>query len=382
MATWTNHRTFGLAASVALIALAGCSAPQGPEAQGSDYYAEPPPPPLMGAAPQPRGDDTGLAGGPPTQVQGEALPAAGPRQDGVITFRRADGVLVTTMRPVANPEDMDPRQRAEVYGKPKASSAAQRSYAQAPSAPRVSSSNVAAAPPRAERAAPAPGPAPSVKAAPAPKTAQKAVPAPAPQPTAPIQSAPTPELTSPGEAAGKSGGGFMSFLERFKFWDREDSADAGQAAERAAEQAAQTAGEAADVAETAAADAADAAQEAGSGISGRTVLLALLVVAAVLILAAISRNAAARRREDARRRRFRTFGYGQSEEAENNDRGSSLAAPLAAAAAGAAVGAAAMHAHDEHQDDHHSEGHDPASEDTRHHGSEDAEVHHGEHEPA
>ena len=368
MATWTNHRTFGLAASVALIALAGCSAPQGPEAQGSDYYAEPPPPPLMGAAPQPRGDDTGLAGGPPTPVQGEALPAAGPRQDGVITFRRADGVLVTTMRPVANPEDMDPRQRAEVYGKPKASSASQRSYAQAPSAPRVSSSNVAAAPPRAERAAPAPVPAPTVKAAPAPKTAQKAVPAPAPQPTAPIQSAPAPALDTPDEASGsKSGGGFMSFLERFKFWDREDSADAGQAAERAAEQAAQTAGEAADVAETAAADAADAAQEAGSGISGRTVLLALLVVAAVLILAAISRNAAARRREQAHRRRFRTFGYGSEEAQDHEDHGSSLAAPLAAAAAGAAAGAAAMHAHDKREDDH---------------GSETAESHHDEHEPA
>lgn len=36
--------------------------------------------------------------------------------DDLATFRRSDGMEVTTMRPVPNPEDLPPRERARVYG--------------------------------------------------------------------------------------------------------------------------------------------------------------------------------------------------------------------------------------------------------------------------
>jgi hypothetical protein len=35
----------------------------------------------------------------------------------IATFRRADGMEITTMRPVPNPEDMGPHERRRVYGK-------------------------------------------------------------------------------------------------------------------------------------------------------------------------------------------------------------------------------------------------------------------------
>jgi hypothetical protein len=37
--------------------------------------------------------------------------------DDLATFRRSDGMEVTTMRPVPNPEDLPPRDRARVYGR-------------------------------------------------------------------------------------------------------------------------------------------------------------------------------------------------------------------------------------------------------------------------
>ncbi|MDP3384077.1 MAG: hypothetical protein Q8S47_12225, partial [Phenylobacterium sp.] len=114
----SGRRALGLLATASLLAVAGCSAPSGPSAQGGDYYSEAqPPPPLMGGAPGSADDGSGLMGGPPADVyQGQALPPAASRHDGVVTFRRADGVLVTTMRPIANPEDMTAEERRRVYG--------------------------------------------------------------------------------------------------------------------------------------------------------------------------------------------------------------------------------------------------------------------------
>lgn len=372
----------GLAATLGLLALAGCSAPSAPDAHSGDYRAEAsPPPPLMGGAPDPAQDGSGLMGGVPGEVhQGQALPAAASRHEGVVSFRRADGVLVTTMRPIANPEDMTAEERRRVYGDRPARAAtvpSQRAYspdARVAPAPVRSPAPVAAAP-----AAPA-KPAPAAKA-PTPSAPQASAPAAkAPAPKAPAAPAPVTSAPAPApEAETSKGGGFFSFLERFKFWERDDSETVAEGAEQAADQAVDLAGEAADVASTAAADAGEAVEN--EGISTRTILLALAVLAAVLVLAAISRNAAAKRREAQRRRRFQTFGYGSSastyaDEPEDT-KGPGLAAPLAAAAAGAVAATAFAH----HQDkaDGQDHGHDHGSADDHKDAGHAHDDHHGDH---
>lgn len=61
--------------------------------------------------PQERACEAQAAAGPPVSPSsGQPAPAA------LTTFRRPDGVKVTTMRPVPNPEDMDLAERRWVYG--------------------------------------------------------------------------------------------------------------------------------------------------------------------------------------------------------------------------------------------------------------------------
>ena len=105
-------------ASIAVLTLAGCSGPTSHEvAPPPDAYTQAPPPELMGGAPGARADDTGLAGGPAGQYA-EATPYRAPSRyvNRLVSYRRADGVLVTAMRPVPNPEDMSARERRLVYG--------------------------------------------------------------------------------------------------------------------------------------------------------------------------------------------------------------------------------------------------------------------------
>lgn len=354
-----GNQALGLVAGVSLLALAGCSAPSAPTAHGGDHYSEAPPPPeLLGEAPGSTTHGSGLMGGPPVDVyQGQPLPGAAPRHEGVVTFRRADGMLVTTMRPIANPEDMTRAERLRVYG--------ERPMRTAQAAPRrvySSDARVAPAPVRAQAPvkaqAPVRAPAP-VAAAPiapsrpapvaAPPAAAAPVAKPLPEPTMKPGTAPTapaPAATAPAAPAGSAdapkAGGLFSFLAPLKFWDREVKVPD---AEAAAQKAGDLAGEAADVANTAAADAGAAVEN--QGVSTRTILLALAVLAGVLILAAISRNAAAKRREAQRRRRFQTFGYGSGTSAFGSEPepapSSGFAAPLAAAAAGAVAATAFAH---------------------------------------
>ena len=351
-----SNRALGLAAGASLLALAGCSAPSAPTAHGSDYYSEAPPPPtLMGEAPGSVPHGNGLMGGPPVDVQqGRPLPAASARHEGVVTFRRADGVLVTTMRPIANPEDMTRAERLRVYGERPVRAAEAPPRRVYSSDARVAPARVAA-PVRAQAQAQAPvvaapaRPAPATMAPAAPAPQAKAPTAPtaptAPAPATPVAAAPlaAPAIAETAEAP--KGGGLFSFLERFKFWDREVTVPN---AELAAEKAGDLADQAATTASTAAADAGQAVEN--PGVSMRTILLALAVLAGVLILAAVSRNAAAKRREAQRRRRFQTYGYGAGTSAFGSEpeptQGFGVAAPVAAAAAGAAATAAFVHQQD------------------------------------
>ncbi|MBI1406948.1 MAG: hypothetical protein GC145_12570 [Caulobacter sp.] len=113
------------------------------------------------------------------------------------SWRKADGTLVVAMRPIANPEDMTPRERRLVYGKryaPRASSAPRHNRNWLHPKPKLRpAAPVAAA--QAPRPAPAtrPAPAPKVVAAPPPvKAVPPPVVAPAPKP-APVAVAPAPK---------------------------------------------------------------------------------------------------------------------------------------------------------------------------------------------
>ena len=108
----------GLAAAL-LVSVAGCSGPTGPEASSApDSYNKGPAPELMGGTPAPAGDGSGLLGGPATTSS--TLPAAEAATSSsasrLKTYRRADGMLVTAMAPVKNPEDMTAAERRQVYG--------------------------------------------------------------------------------------------------------------------------------------------------------------------------------------------------------------------------------------------------------------------------
>jgi hypothetical protein len=94
-----------LAAAAALTLLAACNGPSVPQPTPPprpDLQTAPadlPPPPLLGGPPEERADGGTLLGGP----------YATPDKPGPLTtFRRADGVEVTVMRPIPNPGDEPP----------------------------------------------------------------------------------------------------------------------------------------------------------------------------------------------------------------------------------------------------------------------------------
>ncbi|MFD1190437.1 hypothetical protein ACFQ27_07580, partial [Phenylobacterium conjunctum] len=105
----------------------------------------------MGGAPT--SDNSGLAGGPGASATTSANlpPAANSNPKYVmrlVTYRRADGVLVTAMRPIKNPEDMTAAERRQVYGNRYAPRARVTAHSHSASAPASHAApvRVAAAP--------------------------------------------------------------------------------------------------------------------------------------------------------------------------------------------------------------------------------------------
>ena len=98
MARLAQNLWFSGSSFAALLLIAGCS---GRSTYEPPMVAEPSPPPTHAA--EPGTDGTGLLGGPVSKGTSEA--------NGLISYRRADGVQVTAMRPIANPEDSAPRPR-------------------------------------------------------------------------------------------------------------------------------------------------------------------------------------------------------------------------------------------------------------------------------
>lgn len=92
------------ALSLGVLALGACTRAINPtpEPEPEPYAEAPPPPPLLGEAPPsgPRpADETGLLGGPPAPgAEGGAEASA------TIRFRRPDGVVVSTMKTIPDPE--------------------------------------------------------------------------------------------------------------------------------------------------------------------------------------------------------------------------------------------------------------------------------------
>jgi hypothetical protein len=87
-----------LLTAAALILLTACNGPTVPHPAPPpqpEIQAEPPPPPLLGGPREKPADDGALLGGPYATAD-----KPGP----LTTFRRADGVEVTVMRPIPNPE--------------------------------------------------------------------------------------------------------------------------------------------------------------------------------------------------------------------------------------------------------------------------------------
>ncbi|MEH0197176.1 hypothetical protein V7S57_17010 [Caulobacter sp. CCNWLY153] len=172
-----KFRTAALASSaVVVLALAGCGAKQ--PADTSSALNEPAPPPpvekseLLGAPPAraeaPPAD--GLLGGPIAQPKPVAVTTDDSR---LKTWRRADGTLVTAMRPIANPREAKPaaRPHARPHHARPASVAAAR-----PAAPAVAKATPKplSKPTIVAAAKPAPAPVKAAPVAPAPKTAAQA----------------------------------------------------------------------------------------------------------------------------------------------------------------------------------------------------------------
>ena len=193
------------ASGAAFLALTGCGG-----AAPDQGYAGPPPssydsgasaPALMGQTGPTRSAVTdGLAGGPGAASTGprSQTAASGAPRFQLITRRKADGTLQISMRPIANPEDMTPAERRQVYGNryaPRAVAAKpRRVWRSAPegygSAPAVR------AKPRPVVARIAPVPAPVVKPAPRPVAVapvKPAAPAPAVAPVPAVAAAPRPD---------------------------------------------------------------------------------------------------------------------------------------------------------------------------------------------
>ncbi|KSB91270.1 hypothetical protein AS593_20980 [Caulobacter vibrioides] len=209
----TKFRTAALASSaVFVLALAGCSAKEPADTQPTlSQPAEEAPPPgshgpdradLAGAAPAAEAPPAdGLLGGPIAQPKPVAVSSSADSR--LKTWRRADGTLVTAMRPIANPGEGKPAARP--HPKPHHARPAQVAAARpAPVAARPAPIVAKPAPkPAVVAAKPAPAP---VKAAPAPapKTVAQA---PALKPVAPpakpavVAKAPTPAIAAAAQAA-------------------------------------------------------------------------------------------------------------------------------------------------------------------------------------
>lgn len=153
------------ASGAAFLALTGCGG-----AAPDDGYAGPPPssydrpatpPTLMGSAPAKPAAD-GLAGGPRGAAPAAAAAGSTAPRFQLITRRKPDGTLQISMRPIANPEDMSPAERRQVYGNryaPRAVAAKpRRTWRAAPAAPKAAVKPVVTA-----RAAPAPAVKPAPK---------------------------------------------------------------------------------------------------------------------------------------------------------------------------------------------------------------------------
>ncbi len=178
-----KFRTAALASSAVLaLALTGCGARE-PADTPPTAASEPAPAPaqkpeLLGAAPSEAPPSEGLLGGPVAQPQPVAVTSSDSR---IKTWRRADGTLVTAMRPIANP-----RGSGKVETRPHAKP-------QATAKPHHARTTVAAARPALVAVAkPAPKPA-VVAAKPAPKPAVVAA-KPAPKPAPVVAKAPPPPV--------------------------------------------------------------------------------------------------------------------------------------------------------------------------------------------
>lgn len=123
MAGALTKTTLRGAAAVALITFAGCSGPAPHQTPPPPHsFAQSPPPALMGGAPE-IADNSGLLGGP-GGPGGQRAPAPSPPASTanpehlmrLVTYRRADGVLVTAMRPIENPDHMTAAERRQTNG--------------------------------------------------------------------------------------------------------------------------------------------------------------------------------------------------------------------------------------------------------------------------
>ncbi|WP_232792785.1 hypothetical protein [Caulobacter hibisci] len=170
-----KFRTAALASSAALaLALTGCGAREPADTPPTAATERPPAPAqkpeLLGAAPGEAPASDGLLGGPIAQPTPVAVTTGDSR---LKTWRRADGTLVTAMKPIANPREV----RTHVRAQPK------------PHHPRPAPTAARPAPVAVAHASPKPvyKPAPApVKAAPKPVVvAAKPAPAPVPAKVAP-----------------------------------------------------------------------------------------------------------------------------------------------------------------------------------------------------
>ena len=185
MASVFKRLAFQGAAAAALLTVAGCSGPAPHETPPPpDSYKASDSPSLMGGAPT--SDNSGLAGGPGASATTSAkLPPASTSDPKyvmrLVTYRRADGVLVTAMRPIKNPEDMTAAERRQVYGNRYAPRARVTAHSHSAPATHAAPVRVAAAPAAKPMVVAKPAPAPAPKVAVAKPMAPVVAPAPAPK---------------------------------------------------------------------------------------------------------------------------------------------------------------------------------------------------------
>ena len=175
----------GCAASVLVIAGCGAREPvEAPPASSAPGYGAAQTPELMGAAPAEATPADGLLGGPAGEPAAVAAPVpvytSNPK---LKTWRRADGVLVTAMDPIANP-----KAKRQVRYAPRAVAAPARRAHAAPAPVAHAVAQAPAKPMPVIKPAPVAKPAPKPIAVASPSVALK--PAAAPAPIAPVAKAP------------------------------------------------------------------------------------------------------------------------------------------------------------------------------------------------